>query len=442
VREGACKLGKQNYTEDESGMKNRKVTWESKGEFRKRNVGTVRHSEPSWESEGEFGKRKASTTRNSEPKSRTPRISGSVSKGLAGDALLNELKTSIVPKLGPRGNPAGKLGLGSDLKSAPRIQTPKISDPIRKGLAGDAVLNALKHPIGPRLGPRGNSFDKLGPHEERPENSDIKGSTELEGLSKDLWERKATKSDDSPVSLSMWEEHLISDGARRWTVRERRKLEPACDTLRTPMLIWWKGRVSSSFRAWLNKEYADTFGIINKRWGSGVKFVDGKYVWSKGRTSQDEYKSWWRARMLACPEDLMAGMDALKRACGATWWEWDDGSRPFHWRWPKEYQERIRDGIKVHFRTATPRYVVPQRDVRDPKIKEKVIEKLQKVRMRRYIADGYVVSLTSFFDVPKGDDDIRLVYDGSVGGLNDSLWVPRFALSTLNGHLRAVEEGT
>jgi hypothetical protein len=85
---------------------------------------------------------------------------------------------------------------------------------------------------------------------------------------------------------------------------------------------------------------------------------------------------------------------------------------------------------------------VPQRDVRDPKIKEKVIEKLQKVRMRRYIANGYVVSLTSFFDVPKGDDDIRLVYDGSVGGLNDSLWVPRFSLSTLNGQLRAVEEGT
>jgi hypothetical protein len=93
-----------------------------------------------------------------------------------------------VPKLGPRGNPAGKLGLGSDLKSAPIIQTPEISDPIRKGLAGDAVLNALEHPVMPRLGPRGNSFDKLGPHEEPPENSDIKGSTDLEGLSKDLRE--------------------------------------------------------------------------------------------------------------------------------------------------------------------------------------------------------------------------------------------------------------
>jgi hypothetical protein len=181
------------------------------------------------------------------------------------------------------------------------------------------VLNALEHPIVSRLGPRGNSLEKLGLYEEFPENSDIKGSTDLEGLSKDLRERKATKSDDAPVPLSMWEEHLISDGARRWTVRERRKLEPACDTLRTRMLIWWKGRVSSSFRASLNKEYADTFGIINKRWGSGVKFVDGKYVWSKGQTSREEYKSWWSARMLVCPEDLMVGVDTLERAFGATW---------------------------------------------------------------------------------------------------------------------------
>jgi hypothetical protein len=54
VREGECEMEKRNYTEDESGTKNRKVTWESKGEFRKRKVGTFRHSEPSWESAGEY----------------------------------------------------------------------------------------------------------------------------------------------------------------------------------------------------------------------------------------------------------------------------------------------------------------------------------------------------------------------------------------------------
>jgi hypothetical protein len=44
--------------------------------------------------------------------------------------------------------------------------------------------------------------------------------------------------------------------------------------------------------------------------------------------------------------------------------------------------------------------------------------------------------------VPKGEDDLRLVYDGSVSGLNDAMWMPRFVLPTPNTHLRSVEAGT
>jgi hypothetical protein len=43
--------------------------------------------------------------------------------------------------------------------------------------------------------------------------------------------------DDAPVPLSLWEEHLINDGAREWTKGERRKLGPACDMLRKRMLL-------------------------------------------------------------------------------------------------------------------------------------------------------------------------------------------------------------
>ena len=35
-----------------------------------------------------------------------------------------------------------------------------------------------------------------------------------------------------------------------------------------------------------------------------------------------------------------------------------------------------------------------------------------------------------------------MVYDASKSGLNDSIWVPRFPLPTINTHLRAVEPGT
>ena len=35
-----------------------------------------------------------------------------------------------------------------------------------------------------------------------------------------------------------------------------------------------------------------------------------------------------------------------------------------------------------------------------------------------------------------------MVYDASVSGLNDSLWAPRFAMPSLNTHLRAIEGNT
>jgi hypothetical protein len=71
-----------------------------------------------------------------------------------------------------------------------------------------------------------------------------------------------------------------------------------------------------------------------------------------------------------------------------------------------------------------------------------MVKKIGKVRKRRYIAAGPFESLTSFFAVPKGLDDIRMVYDGTKSGLNEALWVPRFPLPTVDTLLRAVEPGT
>jgi hypothetical protein len=64
--------------------------------------------------------------------------------------------------------------------------------------------------------------------------------------------------------------------------------------------------------------------------------------------------------------------------------------------------------------------------------------KLDKVRRLGYIALGLVKSLTSYFAVPKGDNDIRMVYDGTKSGLNSSMWAPWFALPTIGAHLRFI----
>jgi hypothetical protein len=107
------------------------------------------------------------------------------------------------------------------------------------------------------------------------------------------------------------------------------------------------------------------------------------------------------------------------------------GHALFHWHWPKFYQEVIRDGLKVFFQAEPPKYKKSQRDISDPEVKTKVSAKLDKVRARGYISPGIVESLTAFFAVPKGEDDIRLVYNGSMSGLNSSLWVPCFFLPTI-----------
>lgn len=71
-----------------------------------------------------------------------------------------------------------------------------------------------------------------------------------------------------------------------------------------------------------------------------------------------------------------------------------------------------------------------------------MVKKLAKVRERRYVEPGEVTSLTSFFAVPKGTEDIRMVYDGTKSGLNENIWVPRFPLPTIDTHLRAVDSST
>ena len=75
-----------------------------------------------------------------------------------------------------------------------------------------------------------------------------------------------------------------------------------------------------------------------------------------------------------------------------------------------------------------------------------VVETLEQVLGRRYSGPGVIKSLTAFFDVDKVKEgnkvmDIRMVYDGTISGFNDSLEVPKFGRPTLRSHLRAMEPG-
>lgn len=140
--------------------------------------------------------------------------------------------------------------------------------------------------------------------------------------------------------------------------------------------------------------------------------------------------------------DRQIGHEVLEKAGKATWWDWSGGSVLVYWRWLKEYRQRAKCGLPVHFIRAKPTTMKKQRQENDEVVRERIRKKVQKVLERQYLGYGPVESLISFFSVPKGKDDIRVVYNGTSSGLNEAIWVPRFPLPTMQRHLRQVDERT
>ena len=136
-------------------------------------------------------------------------------------------------------------------------------------------------------------------------------------------------------------------------------------------------------------------------------------------------------------QDCKVGRDAMRRLANSSWWGWDDGSTLFFWRWPKRHRRAVRDGTKLFVKKEKlPHYFKRQLWPSDTVHRMKMETKIGKVRERGYIQPGEVNSLTGFFAVPKGDEDIRIVYDATACGLNDALWAPNFALPTIDSVLR------
>jgi len=242
------------------------------------------------------------------------------------------------------------------------------------------------------------------------ENPEVSDSVRLDKERAYKRMQAATKADDAEVPTELWDSRILPQA----TLEQRCKI---LSPLRNFFLRWWRKNVMRSFLTWFRQKYKNC--VLGHT-------LNLKRIF-RNKTA---YRDW------------LAGKDCIRRCSWATWWDWDVGSRPLHWRWPMEYQEAIRDGLPPWFSTTPPTSTIPQRGESDPEIRVKVAEKLLKVRNKGYLEDGPVQSLTLFFTVPKGDKDVRVVYNGTKSGLNACLWAPWFRLPTVDQHLRAVDVGT
>ena len=207
----------------------------------------------------------------------------------------------------------------------------------------------------------------------------------------ELRHTKAVKADDAMVEVDMWNEAVASKFGFIYSERDHSQL---FDWLRQLMLARFKQNVLRSF----------------------VHYMTMTHGWQP-----EEVIAPCTAEFAL---DYEAGLEALNRLGGSSFWNWDDGSSIFFWRWPKEIMRECRNGCDIFVKGCLPRFARKQRMPPDPEDFAKVAAKIKAVRDKRYIGEGSVKSLTSFFAVPKGESDIHIVYDLSACGLNEALWAP------------------
>lgn len=139
----------------------------------------------------------------------------------------------------------------------------------------------------------------------------------------------------------------------------------------------------------------------------------------------------WEAKRTELVKDVIAGRAVVSQALAASWWDWSSGSLLMFWRWNgQEQRQAARDGMEIFIQSPLPRGRQPKRVHQEATQRQQVSEKIEGMLKRSYLETGFVSSTLHFFPVPKGDTDIRVVFDGTLSGLNETLWAPNFYLPT------------
>ena len=237
---------------------------------------------------------------------------------------------------------------------------------------------------------------------------------ELEGLEDIYYEinqSQVAKNDDAAANTDLWDEAALTPPCDlgdeiEFILRGKDRIQKvqALDYLRSKQLKRYRTNVRRSFTKYMKTKYSPN------AFQKDCQCVDYEFK-----------------------RDLKEGRQAVEKAADSSFWEWNNGSFPYFWRWQPEIKRDLRDGTSLWvYNSKLPSNTKPQRIPRDRGVFDLMVEKIVKVHKRNYIGKwGKILNLSHYFPVPKGEDDIRIVYDLSASGLNDALWAPRFWMPTM-----------
>ena len=97
--------------------------------------------------------------------------------------------------------------------------------------------------------------------------------------------------------------------------------------------------------------------------------------------------------------------DCLERAAGSTFWDWEDGSRLFFWRWG-EWWKSARDGEPFYHEKPPPEWWGRNTPAPSWEAELKLREKEDKLLFRRYLESGYISCIVNRFAVLKAETEI------------------------------------
>ena len=239
---------------------------------------------------------------------------------------------------------------------------------------------------------------------------------------------KAAKNGDEEVPIQLWDRYILRSNFNWLKYSER--VAKALETLRNKIgFRWFLKCLRNSLFKYLRAKYGKAWWNFKTRLPPNTK-----------KRKRSECNTNWDQKEFS--RDIIVGRDAVRRATWSSWWEWNEGSSCFFWRWPAEIRNFVRDGFPVHIEGKLPRYKTRQVFHLDPVSFSQLEQKVTKVIDRGYVEKVYVSSLIGYFAVPKGEGDIRLVYDATKCGLNSVVWAPNFYLPSVDPLLMSVSKNT
>ena len=216
---------------------------------------------------------------------------------------------------------------------------------------------------------------------------------------------KAVKHDKAAVPTDLWDDRIRFLLDQETLTENHRR---AFNLVRQAMLSRWRRNVTRSWLAWWRQ--------------------------NNHQLKIDE-PNWWKLIK-------QRGIEACRHACEATFWAWPAGSSVFFWRWPPKYMRDLAIGVPPCWTGMPKQQIVRQGGLGDENTIKRIAEKIDDVRAKKYVGeDGDWKATMNYFAVPKGEDDVQMVYDGTKSGLNDCLYAPWFPLPDAEVLVRTLDTG-